>query len=83
MSKIKRKWDLLSDDERKTIINNTMYYFQKERDEDIWMISAGDFLDFFLKEAAELIYNKAIEDSKVLMREKMLDFEVDLDMKKL
>lgn len=80
MADIKRKWDLLSNDKRKQVIEKIQYFFQNERDEEIGMIAAEEILDCILEEAAIDIYQKGINDAKKLLKERFEDFAVDLDV---
>ncbi|MDD2487668.1 MAG: DUF2164 family protein [Candidatus Gracilibacteria bacterium] len=80
MSKIKRKSDLLiSKEKREKAIRETVDYFNNEQDQDIGMIAAEDILDFFLNEIGDEIYNKAIEDSKALLKLSSENLEINLD----
>ncbi|MEK7673293.1 MAG: DUF2164 family protein [Patescibacteria group bacterium] len=80
MSDIKRKWDLLSEEKRKTIIDEIVTFFNQERGETIGVIAAEDILDFFLQNAAQDIYNKGVEDAKKLLKKRFDDLEMDLDL---
>ena len=82
MVKIKRKWDLLSDDFKRNTINNIIMYFENERNEDIWIIAAEEILDFVMKEVSETIYNKWIKDATKVVDESFKDLEVNLDVLK-
>lgn len=82
MTKIKRKWDLLSDNFRKNTINNIIMYFKNERNENIWIIAAEEILDFFMKEISETIYNKWINDATKVVNESFKDLQVNLDVLK-
>ena len=80
MARIKRKWDLLSDEKRKDIIGRIQFFFKNERDEEIGMIAAEDILDCILEEAAIDIYQKGINDAKKLLKDRFEGFEIDLDL---
>lgn len=80
MKEIKRKWDMLPKNKRKSITEEIITFFKQERNENIGVIAAEDLLDFFLQNAGEDIYNKGIEDSKELLKKRFEDFEVDLDL---
>ncbi len=84
MKEVRRGMDLLSEKDREQVIGEIIGYFQTERGEEIGIIAAGDILDFFSQAIGDGIYNKAIEDSKVLLRKVLegVDFEIDL-LKKL
>lgn len=80
MKPTKRKWDLLSKEKRDFLIRETIMFFKKERDEDLGMIAAEDILDFFLQSLVGEIYNKAIEDAKITIKQSFENLDIDLDM---
>jgi uncharacterized protein (DUF2164 family) len=80
MKEIKRKWDLLTKEKRKSCINELITFFKQERNEEIGIIAAEDILDFFLQNAGESIYNKAVVDSRELAKKRFEDLEIDLDL---
>ena len=69
---------VLPDDTRKEIIQAIKHYFMKERDEEIGDLSAGFFLDFFLKEIGPSIYNRAIRDAQAHLQRVVADLDVSL-----
>ena len=77
---VKRKWDLLTKEKRDNSIKEIIHHFKTEKDEDIGVIAAGDFLDFFLQLIGEDIYNKGIEDSKNLLKQRFEDLDIDLEL---
>jgi len=50
MGDVKRKWDILSKEQRDSVAKNIIYYFKNEREQEIGIIAAEEILDFFLKE---------------------------------
>lgn len=78
MSKITRDWDLISEEKRKENIEEIIYFFKKERDEEIGIIAAGDILDHFLQTIGIQIYNKGIEDSIKFLRNRFENLEIDM-----
>jgi uncharacterized protein (DUF2164 family) len=80
MEKVKRSWDLISQDKRKSAIENIIYYFKKERNQDIGIIGAEQILDFFLQDVGMELYNKGVEDSKQLLKNRFEDLELDMDV---
>ncbi|MDD2656975.1 MAG: DUF2164 domain-containing protein [Patescibacteria group bacterium] len=82
MPPIKKQWDILSEDERRSYINKIITFFSEERSEEIGVIAAGEVLDFFLENLSKTIYNKGIDEAKEMIKEKMTDLEVDLDAMK-
>ncbi len=80
MSEIKRKWDLLSKEKRKSVIDEIIRFFENERDEEIGMLAAEEVLDCVLENAALEIYRSGVEDSKKLLQKKFEDLSIDLDV---
>ena len=46
----------------------------------IGMVAAGEVLDFFLQALAEDVYNKAISDTKGVVKKNFENLDVDLDL---
>lgn len=80
MSEIKRKWDLLSPEKRKTHIAEIITFFQEERGDELGIIAAESFLDFFLQDIGAEIYDRGVTDAKELLRKRCEDLELDLDV---
>ncbi|MBU1018913.1 MAG: DUF2164 family protein [Patescibacteria group bacterium] len=80
MKKVKRKWDMLSEEKRKACIEKTITFFSIEHDQELGVIAAESILDFFLQNAGEEIYNRGIENAKQLLKERFCDLEVELDL---
>lgn len=64
---------------REKYIQDIISFFQDERGEEIGVIAAGNILDFVLELVGDEIYNRAITDAKKIIKEKLLDVEVELD----
>ena len=47
MTKIKRRWERLSDEERKLAKDDLILFFENERDQKIGIIAAEEILNFF------------------------------------
>lgn len=80
MSEIKRSWDLLTKEQRAGIIRETISYFKNEQEQEIGMIAAEEILDFFLQALGKEIFNRAIYESKGVVKQALEDLEVDLDI---
>lgn len=80
MTKTKRNWDVLSDEERKAAIDEIVAYFATERDEEIGVIAAGDLLDMFLRTTSGTIYNTALNDVKLLLQKNFETILLDIDI---
>lgn len=68
----------LSEEQRNTIINNIITFFQQERDEEIGVIAAEAIVDFFLDDCGKILYNKAIDDALRSMKESFERIDVDV-----
>lgn len=82
MKRQKRKWDLLSKDQRQAAINKIITFFAESRDETIGIIQAEEVLDFFLQIASADLYNLGVSDTKALLHRRIEDIQVDLDLLK-
>jgi uncharacterized protein (DUF2164 family) len=80
MAKIKRTWDILPKGRKEKLIEEIILFFQKEREEEIGIMAAEDVLDFFLEALTKDIYNKGVEDSKIIMKQNIENLEIDLDV---
>lgn len=79
MSSIKRKSDRLTDEKRKEVINEIIYFFESERNEEIGHIAAEQILNFFLERIGPDLYNRGIEDSKTALQNRFEELKYDLD----
>ena len=79
MTKIKRKWERLSDEESKLVKEEMILFFENERDEKIGIIAAEEILNFFLKSVGSILYNKGIDDAKKALENRYEELKFDLD----
>lgn len=75
----KRTWDIISKEKRKKLIDDTIYFFENERDEEIGMIAAEAVLDFFLQNVGMELYNKGVDDSIRYFHERFQEVELDME----
>ncbi len=80
MSHKKNRFDFGSEEEKQKYLNEIIGFFQTERDEEIGILAAERVLDFFIETIGGEIYNKAITDSKKLLKEQVQELEVELDL---
>ena len=80
MNAIRCGWDVLSDDERRFLVGEIVGYFETERGEKIGVVAAGQILDFFLRMAGPLLYNRALDDTKVLLEKNLGSILLDIDV---
>jgi len=59
----------------KTMITSIKAYFSQNLEEEIGDMKAGLLLDFFLKELAPTVYNKAISDAKFSLQNTLNDLD--------
>lgn len=70
----------LSEKDKEKCIKEIIDYFSAERNEEIGIIAASEILDTFIQMLGPDIYNKAIEDAKLILKKQLegMDFELDL-----
>lgn len=67
----------LSSEEKKKILEEIVYFFKEERDEELGIIGSETILDFFLDVLGETIYNKALDDVRVWLKRNIEGLESD------
>ncbi len=65
----------LSDDVTKQSIASIQRYFAEELDQDIGDLKARLVLEFILKEIGPSVYNGAISDAQIFLRDRVADIE--------
>lgn len=80
MTKTPRKWNVLSKTRKEELIREISTYFKKEFDQEIGILATEDLLDFFLDNLGKDIYDKAIKDSKTIIKQNLDNLEIDLDL---
>lgn len=79
--KQKKKNKIDFDSDKKAIyIKEIIGFFHTERGEEIGIIAAEHVLDFFLQTVGEEIYQRAITDAKMVLKEKLESLEIELDI---
>ncbi|MNP75296.1 hypothetical protein D3C76_1723360 [compost metagenome] len=68
----------LPKEQKAEIIRSVQAYFEDERSESIGELAADQLIDFMMHELGPFIYNKAVDDSRKLNKEKMLQLEDEL-----
>lgn len=76
---MKRKWDRLTDEQRKAAKDDLIYFFESERDEKIGVIAADQLLDFFLEHIGSKLYNKGVTDARKAIDQRVEELKLDLD----
>ena len=79
MTKIKRRWERLTDEESKIVKEEMILFFENERDEKIGIVAAEEILSFFLKSAGSFLYNKGVDDAKTALNNRHEELQFDLD----
>jgi uncharacterized protein (DUF2164 family) len=80
MSKVERKSEIFSEEEKKKFVEEIITFFKEERDEEIGIVAAGKVLDFFLENVSVEVYNKAIENSAEFLKSKFEDLALDMEV---
>jgi uncharacterized protein (DUF2164 family) len=68
----------LPKEQKLELIKDVQNYFAEERSESIGELASEQFIDFMIKELGPYIYNKAIDDTRKLMNEKMNQMDDEL-----
>ena len=68
----------LPKEEKVEIIKNVQTYFELERSESIGDLGAEQLIDFFIKELGPHLYNKAIDDARIMINERLIQIEDEL-----
>jgi uncharacterized protein (DUF2164 family) len=76
---MQRKSDRLSEEKRKAVIDELIYFFESEHDLKLGVLAAGQILDFFQASAGNAIYNRGVEDAKKAIEARMDELRFDLD----
>ena len=71
----------LTPKDKKELLERIQHFMKKEFDEEIGIIASENILEFFEDEIGKLIYNKALDDSKIWFQKRLEDLEVDFDQK--
>lgn len=69
----------LTEEQRRSAINDIIYFFEKERDEKIGVIAAEQILSFFLEGIGSVLYNKGVFDARKAIENRMDELNYDLD----
>ena len=69
----------LSKEEENKICDEIIGYFKNQRDEDLGIIQASEFLEFMIDCLGKRYYNFGLDDALGMFREKIqaIDFEVE------
>lgn len=70
----------LKAEEKKRLIEGIQDFFYEERNEEIGIIAAEKALDFFLSGVGKLIYNKALDESKIWFYRRLEDISLDYEL---
>ena len=76
---MRRKGDKLTDEQRKKALDDIIYFFENERDEQIGHIAAEQVLNFFQETIGTTIYNRGIMDAKQALQSRVDELHYDLD----
>lgn len=79
MTSVTKPWDRLTDEQRRTAIDQIIHFFDQERDEQIGVIAAEKLLNFFLENIGSDLYSKGVNDAKGALEKRLEDLNYDLD----
>ena len=80
MEKNKRALDLLSPEKKRICVDKIIHYFKQNMSEEIGIISAEKILHLFLEIAGNDIYNKGVEESRLILRNALDNLDLDLEV---
>ncbi len=75
-----QKSHFIKEEKRAEYIKKIIGFFATERNEEIGVVAGGELLDFLLEDIGKEIYKKGALDAKKLVKEKMEDLEMELDL---
>lgn len=67
----------LTDEEKRQLLDEIIYYFETERDEKLGIIGSEKIFDFFIDSLGSTVYNRALDDAKRWYDLRMQDIEAD------
>jgi uncharacterized protein (DUF2164 family) len=68
----------LPKEQKEQILANLQSYFELERSETLGNLAAEQLIDFMIQQLGPYLYNKAIEDARQMLLEKMAGLEEEL-----
>ncbi len=74
------RFEFSSEDLKRKYLNDIIAFFQDIRSERIGFLAAEEVLGFFTETLGEEIYRMAINDSKKLLKERLEDIDIELDL---
>ncbi len=77
---MKRKWDISSDELRKKCVQEVITRVDEQKDYQFGVVAADEVIDIVLQNLAPDIYNSAIADANKLLKKKLDDLEVEIDL---
>ena len=78
MTKVKRSWDLLTDEQRTEHIQEIIDFYHNERNEEIGIIAAGNILDHFLQTVGIVLYNKGVQEAIDFIEHRLDELKIDM-----
>ena len=79
MSRIKRNWERLKDEEKKIAKEELILFFENKRNEKFGIIAAEEIINFFLQSVGSKLYNKGVADAKKAIENRMEELNFDLE----
>ncbi|XAH23839.1 DUF2164 domain-containing protein [Xylophilus sp. GW821-FHT01B05] len=68
----------LSKDARKAAVSSIERFFRENMDEPIGNVTAGQLLEFFLKEIGPTIYNRAVTDVQERVQAQVMELDIEI-----
>ena len=70
----------LSEEERKGLLREVASFYITEREEDLDIIASNEILDFFIDTLGPAMYNKAIQDTRELLKKELEEIDFKLQV---
>lgn len=74
------KGKLITEEQRKQLVEKIINYFNTERDEEIGVIAAEELMSFITDAVGIEIYNKGVEDTLCMIRNRFSDLTLEAEV---
>ena len=74
-----KKWDKLTDEQRKLVTQELISFFEYERGEKIGVIAAKEIMNFMLQTLGPHLYNTGLQDAQKALQQRIEELNYDID----
>ncbi len=75
-----RKWDIMSKEKQQKCLEEIITRIEEIENSAVGVIAAQDIIDIVSENLGPEIYNKAVNDTAKILKERFLDIETELDL---